>query len=70
MSVDTYMLKSPTTFVSACPLLENDLMILDMLTVDPSEFAARTGWDIKTERTCKGDVEKIGAENYYPSTRP
>jgi hypothetical protein len=31
-------------------------MILDTLTVDPSEFAARTGWDIKTEGACKGDA--------------
>ena len=31
-------------------------MILDTLTVDPSEFTARTGWDIKTEGACKGDA--------------
>ena len=30
-------------------------MILDSLTVDPSDFAARTGWEAKPEGLCKGD---------------
>lgn len=31
-------------------------MILDELTVDPGEFAARTGWKAEPEGLCKGDV--------------
>jgi hypothetical protein len=31
-------------------------MLLDTLTVDPAEFAARTGWQTKPEGLCKGDV--------------
>ncbi len=31
-------------------------MILDSLTVDPQAFEARTGWAIKPEGACKGDV--------------
>jgi hypothetical protein len=31
-------------------------MLLDSLTVDPDEFAARTGWQAKPEGLCKGDV--------------
>jgi hypothetical protein len=30
-------------------------MILDSLTVDPSDLAARTGWVAKPEGLCKGD---------------
>lgn len=30
-------------------------MILDRLEVDPAEFAARTGWQLKPEGACKGD---------------
>ncbi len=30
-------------------------MLLDALTVDPDEFAARTGWEAKPEGLCKGD---------------
>ena len=30
-------------------------MILDSLTVDPSDLAARTGWEAKPEGLCKGD---------------
>jgi len=30
-------------------------MLLDSLTVDPGEFAARTGWHAKPEGLCKGD---------------
>jgi hypothetical protein len=30
-------------------------MILESLTVDPSDFAARTGWEAKPEGLCKGD---------------
>jgi hypothetical protein len=30
-------------------------MILESLSVDPSEFAARTGWEAKPEGLCKGD---------------
>jgi hypothetical protein len=30
-------------------------MILDSLAVDPSDFAARTGWEAKPEGLCKGD---------------
>jgi hypothetical protein len=31
-------------------------MILDRLDVDPTAFEARTGWAIKPEGACKGDV--------------
>ena len=31
-------------------------MILDTLDVTPEAFAAGTGWDIKPEGACKGDV--------------
>ena len=31
-------------------------MILDQPTVDPGGFQARTGWAIKPEGACKGDV--------------
>lgn len=31
-------------------------MILESLTVDPSDLEARTGWVIKPEGACKGDV--------------
>jgi hypothetical protein len=31
-------------------------MILESMTVDPTEFEARTGWAIKPEGACKGDV--------------
>jgi hypothetical protein len=31
-------------------------MILDSLTVDPTDLEARTGWTIKPEGACKGDV--------------
>jgi hypothetical protein len=30
-------------------------MLLDALTVDPDEFAARTGWEAKPQGLCKGD---------------
>ena len=31
-------------------------MILDSLTVDPDAFADRTGWAIKPEGACRGDI--------------
>lgn len=31
-------------------------MLLDDLTMTASEFAERTGWEIKPEGACKGDV--------------
>ncbi len=31
-------------------------MILNELAVDPAAFAARTGWTLKPEGACKGDV--------------
>lgn len=31
-------------------------MILDRLAIDPAAFAARTGWAIKPEGACRGDV--------------
>jgi hypothetical protein len=31
-------------------------MILDRLDVDPDAFAARTGWVLKPEGACKGDL--------------
>jgi hypothetical protein len=31
-------------------------MILDRLDVDPDAFAARTGWTLKPEGACKGDL--------------
>ena len=31
-------------------------MILDRLDIDADEFAAGTGWEIKPEGACKGDV--------------
>lgn len=31
-------------------------MILDRLDIGPSEFAQATGWEIKPEGACKGDV--------------
>ena len=31
-------------------------MILDSLAVDPVAFSARTGWAIKPEGACRGDV--------------
>jgi hypothetical protein len=33
-----------------------DSVILDTLDVTPEAFAAGTGWDIKPEGACKGDV--------------
>jgi hypothetical protein len=32
------------------------LVILEELTIDPREFEARTGWAIKPEGACKGEV--------------
>ena len=31
-------------------------MLVDRLDIGPSEFAAATGWEIKPEGACKGDV--------------
>ena len=31
-------------------------MIVDDRTIDPAEFAARTGWESKPEGLCKGDM--------------
>jgi hypothetical protein len=31
-------------------------MILDQLEIDANTFAAETGWEIKTEGACKGEV--------------
>jgi len=31
-------------------------VLLDDLKVDPDEFAARTGWVVKPEGACKGDI--------------
>lgn len=31
-------------------------MITDTLDIGPAEFSAATGWDIKPEGACKGDV--------------
>src|SRR5436853_6983104 len=31
-------------------------MILERLEVDPGELAARTGWEVKPEGACKGDM--------------
>lgn len=31
-------------------------MILESMDVDPSEFAARTGWHAKPQGLCKGDL--------------
>jgi hypothetical protein len=31
-------------------------MIIDALRVDPDEFVRRTGWEIKPEGACRGDV--------------
>ena len=31
-------------------------MILERLEIDPAAFAARTGWAIKPEGACKGDI--------------
>jgi len=31
-------------------------MILQTLEVDPAELAARTGWEVKPEGACKGDL--------------
>ncbi len=31
-------------------------MLVSSLTVDPAEFAARTGWESKPEGLCKGDL--------------
>jgi hypothetical protein len=35
---------------------KGDDVILDRLDIDAGEFAAGTGWDIKPEGACKGDV--------------
>lgn len=39
-----------------CYYLEEYFVILDSPTIDPEAFAARTGWVIKPEGACKGDV--------------
>ena len=31
-------------------------MLLDSLEVDPADLAARTGWEVKPEGACKGDL--------------
>lgn len=31
-------------------------MLLDTLTVAPAEFTARTGWELKPQGACKGEV--------------
>ena len=31
-------------------------MLLDTLDLTPEEFALRTGWELKPEGACKGDV--------------
>ena len=31
-------------------------MILEHLEVDPAELAARTGWEVKPEGACKGEI--------------
>ena len=31
-------------------------VLLDTLRVDPSTFAARTGWEVKPQGACKGDA--------------
>ncbi len=31
-------------------------MILETMTVDPGDFAKRTGWEAKPEGLCKGDL--------------
>ena len=31
-------------------------MLLDRLEVDPATFTARTGWEVKPEGACKGEV--------------
>jgi len=31
-------------------------MLLESLTVDPADFAARTGWEVKPEGLCKGEI--------------
>jgi hypothetical protein len=32
------------------------VVILEQLVVDPAAFAARTGWAVKPEGACKGDI--------------
>jgi len=40
-------------------------MILDHVDIDPHEFAAGTGWMIKPEGACKGDVcVPLGSEPF------
>lgn len=43
-------------------------MITESLTVPRSEFEARTGWQLKPEGACKGDVCVPLADN--PAARP
>lgn len=40
-------------------------MIVDSLEIDPEAFAAGTGWQIKSEGACKGDVcVPLGSEPF------
>lgn len=42
-------------------------MIIDTLDIGPDEFGRATGWEIKPEGACKGEV-CVPLGGYYPAT--